>query len=122
MNQVCDTVTNHLQGMRGAGDSLGIAVRLYLRTKPMPEQVIWFEYDLEDLYGRPQAMAWTFVRVQQCVKNPRKAFPQSGQYGLNIRISEKQFLFQGYFYGKPDEYLALKECLQHGTYVLGVNN
>lgn len=50
-----------IQGMRGAGDSFGIAVRFFLKTQSIPRDVVHFTYDVSETHGSPRKMASIFT-------------------------------------------------------------
>lgn len=97
--------------MRGAGDSLAIAVRIYIKTRSIPKNVIEFIYDLNSLTKSPKGMTDAFVKSQACLRDS-KYTPKN--LGLTVRVAYRQFRIRGYFFGTSKELrdAGLDACLR----------
>ncbi|KAL2265007.1 hypothetical protein VTJ83DRAFT_7517 [Remersonia thermophila] len=58
--------------MRGAADSIGIAVSFKLRTQPAPEEVINFRYEWTSIYESVDAAVDLFSKLQSYISNPAR--------------------------------------------------
>jgi hypothetical protein len=101
--------------MRGAANSIGIAVRIYLATEPAPPTVVHFTYNMPDFVwnNEPQEIARTFYNTQVTAQSP----DINEKTGLTIRIDSGTYRVAGYYYGRSTEtaFKRLISSLNSGT-------
>jgi hypothetical protein len=98
--------------LRGAGDSLGVVTRFYIKTQSPPKKVIHFTFNLNNMFGDDRKMAKAFIRIQKCVQNPKVT---DEKLGLTIRTAPKSYRAAGYYYGTAEAFAGINACLQKAT-------
>ncbi|KAH7349147.1 hypothetical protein BKA66DRAFT_600407 [Pyrenochaeta sp. MPI-SDFR-AT-0127] len=98
--------------MRGAGDSLAIATKFYLRSELAPKNVVHYIYDLNHIYGDPVKMAKAFTKAQTCLQDKKVT---DRRLGLTVRLATDSYRIAGYFYGSQSDFKTVETCLDKAT-------
>ncbi|KAL1839980.1 hypothetical protein VTJ49DRAFT_943 [Mycothermus thermophilus] len=97
--------------MRGAADSIGIAISFKLRTQPAPEEVINFTYEFRSVVDSVDVAVSTFYALQSYISNSTLvdrrlsfALQTIANFAPNSTNLHKAFLVEGTFLGSLAEY------------------
>lgn len=89
--------------MRGAADSIGIAVKFYLQTQQAPDKVVNFYVDASDATKSVDAAVSALSYIQDFVHNkPAKVVDRNLAFGLVF--SKDEFVFEGTYLGSLDDF------------------
>jgi hypothetical protein len=100
--------------MRGAADSIGIAISFSIRTQPAPEEVINFTYEFRTVTESVEQAVSAFTKLQNFISTAvdrRLSFALKTYIHLDpsTRTVSKTFLVVGTFLGNLGEYTAYIE-------------